>query len=341
MQTRLIEKSETGIEMYLLENGNGMKAQVITYGARIQKLFVNDRYGNPIDGGAGFDDAEEYRNDRGTYFGATVGRVANRIGGAEFSLNGESYKLFNNDGNNHLHGGKEGFDKKLWTVLDCGDANIKLSYLSRDKEEGYPGNLNVCVTYKLSEDNALEIYYEAESDSDTLCSLTNHTYFNLDGRFKSALDHDILINADAVTVVDSELIPNGQIMRVQNTPFDFTTVKPLGKDIAADDVLLKNARGGYDINYVLNNDGKEPVATAYSSDSGILMSVYTDKPCMQLYSGNFLDGFKGKTVYPYQSAFCMETQGYPNACNIPEFEGTVLKAGEKYSSFTTYAFSCK
>lgn len=340
MNTRFLEKSVTGIETYLLENDNGMKARIITYGARLQKLFVPDKTGSAIDVLAGFNDPEEFRNDRGTYFGAIIGRVANRIGGAEFTLEGKIYTLFKNDGNNHLHGGKEGFDKKLWTAEILDGAGLKLSYLSKDGEEGYPANLKISIIYTLSNDNELSIEYEAESDGDTVCSFTNHAYFNLDGKFESALGHEIYINADAITSVDGELIPDGTIVKVKGTPFDFNEPKLLGRDINADDSLIINARGGYDINYILNNDGEHAVAAAYSKDSGIMMSVYTDRPCMQLYSGNFLDGFKGKTAYPYQSAFCMETQGYPNACNVPSFDSIMLKAGEKFKSYTKYAFEC-
>lgn len=337
MKTRLIDRSKTGIETYLLENATGMSAQVITYGARVQKLFVQDSKGEFIDVVAGFDGAEEYRDDHGTYFGAVVGRVANRIGGAKFTLDGKEYSLYKNDGENHLHGGKEGFDKKIWQVAELGEGKIKLFYLSVDKEENYPANLKVYVTYTLTDDNALLIEYEAESDGTTLCSLTNHSYFDLSGKFESVRGHRIFINSDAVTAVDAQLIPHGDTVRVKDTAFDFNATKELGKDIDDNNPLLKNARG-YDINYVLNNDGKSAVASAYCGESGIKMSVYTDRPCMQLYSGNFLDGFKGKKVYPYQSAFCMETQGYPNACNVKEFCSIELKTGEKYRTYTKYAF---
>lgn len=340
MKTQFIGRTNTGIETYLLENDNGMRAQIITYGARIQKLFVPDMNGNFIDVVAGFEDPEEYRNDHGTYFGAVVGRVANRIGKAEFSLDGKTYPLFKNDGNNHLHGGKEGFDKKVWSAHIGEGASLELTYLSNDMEEGYPGNMTVSVVYSLTNDNSINIAYSAKSDKDTLCSFTNHSYFNLDGEFESAHKHEISINADSVTVVNGELIATGEIMQVKGTPFDFTAPKALGRDINLDDILLKNARG-YDINFVLNSNMKSAAASAYSADSGIEMSVYTDRPCMQLYSGNFLDGFVGKKEYGFQSAFCFETQGYPNACNVPEFESIVLKAGETYTSYTNYTFRCK
>lgn len=340
MKTEFISKTNTGIELYELQNDNGMTMQVITYGARIHKLFVPNRNGEFIDVVAGFEDLEGYRNDHGTYFNATIGRVGNRIANGAFELNGKEYALFKNDGNNHLHGGKEGFDKKLWIAQIGNGASLKLTYVSKDGEEGYPGNMKVSVTYSLSNDNTLEIAYEVESDADTLCSLTNHAYFNLDGEFESVLDHEIFINAEALTAVDSELIPHGELKAVKGTAFDFFTPKQLGKDINADEEMLKIARG-YDFNYVLNNDGKSAVASAYSERSGIKMGVYTDRPCMQFYTGNFLDGFVGKKKYPYQSAFCMETQGYPNACNVKSFPSMVLKAGEKYVTKTVYAFDIK
>lgn len=337
MDTKFISKTNTGIELYRLESDNGMVAEIITYGARIHKLFAPTRSGEMIDVVAGFEDLEGYRNDHGTYFNAVIGRVGNRIGKGKFTLNGKEYKLYNNDGNNHLHGGKEGFDKKLWTVEEYGDASIVLSYLSEDGEEGYPGSLSVKVKYSLTNDSELKIEYFAVSDKDTLCSLTNHAYFNLDGDFKSVLDHEIFINSNTLTSVDSELIPHGELMSIKDTAFDFLAPKSLGRDIKADEPLLKIARGGYDFNYVL--DGEESIAAwAYSKKSGVKMSVLTDRPCMQFYTGNFLDGFVGKTAYPYQSAFCMETQGYPNACNVAEFPSIELKAGEQYYTATTYRF---
>lgn len=342
MQAILIGTTETGIKTYRLENDCGMTAEIISYGARIKNLFVPDRNGNFIDVVAGFDDPEQFRNDYGTYFNAAVGRVCNRIEGGRFCLDGKEYTLFKNDGNNHLHGGKSGFSDKLWDAEIQDGASVKFCYLSKDGEEGYPANLKVEVTYTLTDDNALEIAYRAESDGDTLCSLTNHAYFNLDGDFDTALNHIIHINADAMTAVDDELIPHGEIMRVRGTAFDFCTPKKLGKDINADEKLLKTARGGYDFNYVLNAraDG-EKAAFAYSEKSGIEMSVYTDRPCLQFYTGNFLDGINGKKTYGYQSAFCMETQGYPNACNVKSFDSILLKKGEIYQTSTTYKFDIK
>ena len=339
MKAYFVDKTQSGIEKYAIENDSGMRVELITFGARIFKLYVNDRNGNLVDVVAGFDTPDGFR-DENPYFNAVIGRVGNRIGGAKFTLDGKEYNLYKNDGNNHLHGGKVGFDSRMWTAQIIGDDSVKMSRVSEGGEEGYPGKLSVSVTYTLTNDNALELKYEATSDKDTICSLTNHAYFNLDGDFDTVLDHEVFIDADKVTVVDDELIPHGELKDVKDTAFDFTTAKKIGKDIKADEHMLEVARG-YDFNYVLNGKGVRKVATAYSQNSGIEMSVYTDRACMQFYTGNFLDGLKGKKTYGYQSAFCMETQGYPNACNVPSFESTVLEKGAKYNAYTKYAFDIK
>ncbi len=329
-----IGETKHGIKSYRLSNDNGMKVCVITYGARISNIFIPSKIGE-IDVVAGFNDPDGFMGDN-PYFNAVIGRVANRIGGAKFTLDKEEYNLFKNDGENHLHGGKVGFDSRMWQGEIIGNS-VKMTRLSQDGEEGYPGNLEVSVVYTLSNDNALRIEYSATSDKNTLCSLTNHAYFNLDGDFVSALDHEVMINADKLTDIDSELIPTGERLDVTNTSYDFRIAKRIGRDINQKDRLLEIARG-YDFNYVLNNDKSSAVATAYSNKSGVKMSVFTDRPCMQLYTGNFLDGIEGKRNYGFQSAFCMETQGYPNACNVPSFESMTLKAGEKYSTYTEYKF---
>jgi len=331
---KLIETSKTGIEAYSLTNEVGMEAVIITYGAIIHKLIVPSKQGK-IDIVAGFNDIEGYRQDN-PHFNAIIGRVANRIGGAKFTLNGKEYSLYKNDGNNHLHGGLEGFDRKIWTAKIDGE-KLVLTYISKDGEENYPGTLVATVKYYLDEDG-LNIEYFATSDQDTLCQLTNHAYFNLDGDFKTILNHKVFINSDKLTVVDSELIPHGDYLIVDNTPHDFRKIKTIGKDLSTPDELIKIGIGGYDFNFVLNNDKKSPVAIVEAEHSGIKMSVYTDLPCMQFYTGNFLDGLKGKCVYNYQSAFCMETQGYPNACNVPSFDSMELKAGDKYYTHTKYQF---
>ena len=330
-------RTAEGITLYEIENNNKMRLQISTYGARIHKILVKDKKGEFIDVVAGFENAEDFRGDN-PYFNAVIGRVANRIGGARFTLNGKEYPLFKNDGDNSLHGGKEGFDRKIWTAEAAGDNALKLSYLSCDGEEGYPGNLAVSVTYRLTDENEVCLTYEAVSDKDTICSLTNHAYFNLDGDFSTVLDHVVFIDSDKITTIDKSLIPHGDFTSIKGTAYDFSVPKKIGKDIKTDDFMLNIARG-YDFNYVLNNDFSRPVATAYSEKTGVKMSVFTDRPCMQLYTGNFLDGLKGKKTYGYQSAFCMETQGYPNACNVPSFPSMTLKKGERYFARTSYKFS--
>lgn len=329
-----IGESEKGIKSFRLSNSNGMQVCVITYGARIANIIIPSKIGE-IDVVAGFDSPDGFMGDN-PYFNAVIGRVANRIGGAKFTLDGKEYNLFKNDGENHLHGGKVGFDSRIWEGEIFGES-VKMTRVSLDGEEGYPGNLEVTVTYTLTDDNALRIEYHATSDKDTLCSLTNHAYFNLDGDFESVLDHEVMINSDRLTDIDNELIPTGTFLDITDTPYDFRTAKRIGQDIGEQDRLLQIARG-YDFNYVLNNDEKSSVATACSKKSGVKMSVFTDRPCMQLYTGNFLDGIEGKHRYDFQSAFCMETQGYPNACNVPSFDSMTLKAGEEYSTYTEYKF---
>lgn len=337
MKTTYVSKSPNGIELYELENDNGVKAQIITYGARIAKLLVPNKNGEMIDVVAGFDTPDEFLGEN-PYFNAVIGRVGNRIGGATFTLGGKKYDLFKNDGNNHLHGGKCGFDSRIWNATILDGASLKLERVSQDGEEGYPGNLKVSVTYTLTNENSLVLEYEATCDKDTICSLTNHAYFNLDGDFKSVLEHEVIIDANYLTAVDDELIPHGELKDVRETAFDFTKEKKIGKDIKADEHMLKIARG-YDFNYVLNGKGFRKVASARSEKSGVKMDVFTDRACMQFYTGNFLKGIVGKKVYDYQSAFCMETQGYPNACNVPSFESMTLEKGKKYQAKTEYKFS--
>ena len=338
MSVKPVREAE-GLSLFEIENNDKMRLQVSTYGARIHKILVKDKKGDFLDVVAGFEKAEDFRGDN-PYFNAVIGRVANRIGGARFTLNGKEYSLFKNDGDNSLHGGKEGFDRKIWTTEVAGENAVKMNYLSPDGEEGYPGNLSVSVTYRLTDENEVCIEYEAVSDKDTICSLTNHAYFNLDGDFKTVLDHEVFIASDKITTIDKSLIPHGDFTSISGTAYDFPVSKKIGKDIKTDDFMLNIARG-YDFNYVLNNDGKSPVASAYSQNSGIFMEVFTDRPCMQLYTGNFLDGLQGKKTYGYQSAFCMETQGYPNACNVPSFPSMTLKKGERYTARTSYKFSVK
>lgn len=339
MEAEFVKTTKGGIDVFAIQNDDGMRVELITFGARISRLFVPDKNKNALDVVAGFEDEDGFMGDN-PYFNAVIGRVANRIGGAHFVLNGKEYNLYKNDGDNALHGGKCGFDSRIWKGEVVGNDSVKMSRVATDGEEGYPGNLQVSVTYTLTNDNALEIRYKATCDEDTLCALTNHAYFNLDGDFESVLDHEVYIDSDYVTAVDDNLIPSGEIRAIKGGDFDFSTPKSIGKDIKSKERMIEIARG-YDFNYVLNGSGVRKVASAYSSKSKIEMSVYTDRSCMQFYTGNFLEGLRGKKTYNYQSAFCMETQGYPNACNVPTFDSMVLEKGKTYSAYTKYKFDVK
>ncbi len=343
MKIELLKKSPSKIETYLLTAENGFAAEIINYGARIHRLFVPDKNGARVDILAGFATADGYRRDN-PYFNAIIGRVANRIGGAAFELNGRRYSLFANDDMNTLHGGEEGFDKKYWSakINKAEKPSLEMTYFSADGEEGFPGNLTVKVTYSLGTDNSLKIAYDAVCDTDTHVNLTNHAYFNLGGDFSvPVLDHEVSIKSHKMTAVDDELIPTGEIVDITDSVYDFNLPKTIGRNINADDKYLKIA-GGYDFNYILDNpnDGSS-VASAYCPQSGIQMDVVTDCPCIQFYTGNFLNGIGGKVTYHRNTAFCLETGGYPNACNIPSFPSTVLKRGDAFHSETTYVFKTK
>jgi aldose 1-epimerase len=350
--TSTIEKSDYAttaegvkIEKYTLTNANGMKMEVITMGGDIISLTAPDKEGKFEDIVLGYTTPELYESNP-YFFGAIIGRYGNRIAKGKFSLDGKEYQLTLNDGPNSLHGGK-GFDKKVWTAEPIeGDApSIKLSYTAKDGEEGYPGNLKVTVTYVLTNENALEIKYEAETDKKTIVNLTQHSYFNLSGKFKTILDHELELKADKFLPVDATLIPTGELKAVAGTPFDFTTAKEIGKDINATDDQLKKG-GGFDHCWVFTDSSNKvkEVASVYHKASGRFMQVYTDQPSIQFYSGNFLDGTKpakGGGNYEKRSGLCLETQHYPDAPNEAKFPTTVLNPGEKYSTTTIYKFSTK
>lgn len=337
------------VHIFYLENTKGMRVSIINYGGRVVSIKVPDRIGNEGDVALGYDNIESYINDKGTYFGAIVGRHANRLEGAAFSLNGQEYKLAKNDGNNHLHGGIKGFDSVIWDAeieKKNGQEQLLLTYRSPDGEEGYPGNLEVRVVYSVTEDNELRIDYSAVCDKDTVVNLTNHTYFNLAGHSAgSILNHQLMINGDSFTVIDDQCIPTGEIRKVYGTPMDFTTLKPIGWDFTSDDEQLECGKG-YDHNWVLNAKGRTPekAAELYEPGSGRIMEVYTTMPGMQFYSGNFLGSSltgKENAEYGNRDGLCLETQYFPNSMRHPEFPSPVLKAGRKYKHTTIYKFSVR
>lgn len=295
---------------------------------------MKDKNGQWCDVVLGYDTLSEYENRAG-YFGACIGRVGNRIGNAEFALNGVRYELVKNDGKNHLHGGKYGFDKCLWNAT-AGEDFVRFYRVSPDGEEGYPGTLAVSVTYRVV-GSALEITYDGVSNKDTLCSLTNHSYWNLNGG-GSIRKHILQINAGSFLENDKGCLPTGKILPVDGTPFDFRQPKEIGKDIEADDINLKNC-GGYDHNFCLNVT--EPAAVLYSEESGIKMTVETTMPGVQVYSGNFIGACPGKAgqVYHTHDAVCLETQYYPNAMACDGFQKPILRAGATYNHVTKYIFS--
>jgi len=331
------------VNLYTLTNTNGLRAKITNYGAILVSLEVPDRDGNLADITLGFDALEGYLAGH-PYFGATVGRYANRIGKARFMLDGVEYELAANNGENHLHGGIKGFDKVVWRPEDLwandNEALLKMSYISEDDEEGYPGNLACTVTYTLTKDDELKISYEAETDKTTVVNLTNHSYFNLAGQGNGdILGHELTLNADRYTPVDEGLIPTGEIRSVKDSPMDFTLPMTIGSRI-------EQVGDGYDHNYVLNSGGGTLALAArvYEPTSGRVMEIYTTEPGVQLYTGNFLDGSltgKGGKVYKKHYAFCLETQHFPDSPNKPNFPSVVLLPGQKYTTVTVHKFSTR
>jgi aldose 1-epimerase len=333
------------IELYTLTNGKGMQVAITNYGGVVVKLIVPDRHGKMADVVLGFDDLDGYLGTH-PFFGALIGRYGNRIGNARFKLHGVEYKLEANNGNNSLHGGSQGFDKKVWKSREIpgGEPALELTYLSKDGEEGYPGNLTATVVYTLTNNNELKIDYRATTDKDTVVNLTNHSYFNLAGEGNGdILKTELMINADRFTPIDSTLIPTGELRKVDGTPLDFRKLTAIGARINADDEQLKFGRG-YDHNFVLNRQGPGLVLAARAVDpgSGRELEIHTTQPGMQFYSGNFLNGSvkgKGGIAYGPRAAFCLETQHFPDSPNKPNFPSTALKPGQVYHEVTVFKFS--
>ena len=341
------EAFDERVHRYVLANTSGLGITVLTYGGVIQQMFVPDREGNLVIVALGFNKITDYV-EKSPYFGCITGRYANRIANGQFTLEGETYQLAINNEPNTLHGGERGFDKRIWTASNVTDTSIDLSYTSPDGEEGYPGALDVTVTYTLTVDNELRIDYTATTDATTVLNLTNHTYFNLSGEGTGAIyDHELQLNASNYTPVDETLIPTGEIAPVAGTPFDFTTAKPIGQDIrntTYEQIVLGR---GYDHNYVIDRpegdmESLVGVARAVSPATGIVLEIETTEPGVQLYTGNFLDGTVsggGGRAYRQSDAFCLETQHFPDSPNQPEFPSTELAPGETFTSTTVYRFS--
>lgn len=334
MQTFGVTKYGEIVTAYTLETEK-LRLRVLDRGATIQSVWVRNRNGAWVDVALGYDTVAEYESRDG-YLGACVGRVANRLGGAAFTLNGVTYPLAKNNGNNHLHGGLRGFDQYIWQAEALEDG-IRFSRISPDGEEGYPGKLTVSVTYRVVQDG-FQMEYDAVSDRDTLCSLTNHTYWNLTGD-GSALDHVLQIHADRFLENSEECLPTGKILPVEGTPFDFRQPKKIGREIGAADVNLKNG-SGYDHNFCLPETGALIRAAVLQSEkSGISMAVDTTMPGVQLYTGNFLGPWPGKggKIYNKRDGVCLETQYYPNAM-VCDFKKPILRAGERYHHVTRHTF---
>lgn len=334
------------IHLYTFTNSNGVEVSITNFGGRVVNLLIPDRNGELEDVALGFDNLDGYL-EKNPYFGALVGRCANRIANARFTLDGHTYQLAANDGPNSLHGGTKGFDKVVWTPSEVsiqGDPALQLEYLSVDGEDGYPGNLDVRVTYRLTEGNELHIDYQAMTDKKTVLNLTNHSYFDLSGQGKgNVLDHVVTINADRFTPVDHKLIPTGELKSVAGTPFDFRRPVRVGERIDEKNEQLKLGIG-YDHNFVLNRDGDGLVLAARATEpkSGRVLEVLTTQPGIQFYTGNHLTGSvrgKGGVLYGFRTGFCLETQHFPDSPNQKAFPSTELSPGEEFRQSTVFRFA--
>jgi aldose 1-epimerase len=334
-------------DLYTLTNANGMTVKITNYGGIITEILVPDKARKFEDVVLGLDSLNDYVAGN-PFFGALVGRYGNRIAKGKFTLDGQTYTMVTNNGPNHLHGGKKGFDKVIWKTEEMKTdegVGLRMTYRSQDMEEGYPGNLDVTVTYTLDNENGLLIDYQATTDKPTVVNLTNHSYFNLSGKEGTILDHQVMLDADSLVAVDATLIPTGKLIPVKGTPFDFTSPTAIGARIDdLNDEQIKNG-GGYDHCWVLNRADQSLVrfATVHEPTSGRFMEAFTTEPGVQFYTGNFLNGKvagKGKT-YGKRSGFCLETQHFPDSPNQPQFPSTVLRPGETYHTTTKFKFSVK
>ena len=332
------------VHLFTLTNKNNLVTQITNYGGRLVSLWVPDKFGDFEDIVLGYDTLEGYLQSNEIYFGALIGRYGNRIAKGKFSLNDSTYNLATNNQDNHLHGGKKGFHNVVWDAKQISDSALELKYLSKDGEEGYPGNLYVTVVYKLTDHNELEINYTATTDRATPINLTHHSFFNLNGAGKGKInDHILQINASHYTPIIAGLIPTGSIETVNNTPFDFRAPTPIAKHLNDENQQLKYGFG-YDHNFVLEGSGLKVAAVIVEPNSGRKMKVITNEPGLQFYGGNFLDGKdigKGKNPYGYRSAFCLETQHFPNSPNQSNFPSTILNIYNQYTSICIYKFEVK
>ncbi|MFC4871848.1 aldose epimerase family protein [Negadavirga shengliensis] len=340
---KTLEEGE--VKLYRLSNSNGLEMTVTNFGARVVELFTPDKNGNFEDIVLGYDNLDDYINHANSYYGAPIGRYGNRIAGAKFTLQGKEYELEANNGPNNLHGWPGGYHNVVWEVLEATDQKLAMKYISEDGHGGFPGTLTVYMTYSLTDDNEFKIEYEAETDKPTIVNLTHHSFFNLNGHGEGdVLNHKMQLNADHYTPVNEVLIPLGEIAPVEGTPMDFREPFLVGERIAHDFDQLKIA-GGYDHNWVLNNDAEGGTIWAGSvwvPENGRKMEVYTDQPGMQVYTGNFMDG-KGKSkagkTYGKRGAICFETQHFPDSPNQPDFPSVELNPGETYEHLCIYKFT--
>lgn len=325
--------------LFTIQNDKGMEIKVSDYGATLVQVRVPDKEGRLLDVVLGYDDVQGYEAGN-AFFGATIGRVANRIGNGEFRLGGRTYELTRNDGQNTLHGGRDFYNKRIWKTGETQEDHVEFLMDSPSGDQGFPGNVKISVTYTLTKDNEVKIHYRAVPDAGTLMNLTNHSYFNLSGHASgTVLDQEVMLYADAYARADSQSIPTGEIVPVSGTPMDFRQLKPVGAEIEEAYEALEFGKG-YDHNWVLNGNGYRKAAFMRSKESGIAMEVYTDLPGLQFYTANFVDHEKGKegAVYNMRQAACFETQYFPDAVHKDHFEGPEVKAGEVYETTTAYRF---